>query len=411
MESLHPREIELGLARVNDVRDRMDLTTLPFPVVTVAGTNGKGSTVALLEHCLLAAGYKVGAYTSPHLMTYNERVRMAGEAVGDAELCEAFERVERARDAVALTYFEFGTLAAVDLFRATRVDIAVLEVGLGGRLDAVNCWDADIAMNSSIGIDHTDWLGDTREAIGREKAGIFRAGRPAICSDPQPPASIHETATRVGAELLLVHCDFDFETQDQSWSWRSRAQRRAGLPYPAMRGAYQLYNASGVLMALELLAARFPVTQADVRAGLLTAVLPGRFQTLPGLPVRVLDVAHNPQAAEALAAALRAQRVTGKTYGVVGMFKDKPIVDVMREMAGVVDHWHVAALSGARGASVEQLCAAMDMAAIRVPIVRHASVTDAYAAACQAARPNDRVVAFGSFHTVSDILDIEKRSL
>ncbi len=410
MESLHPREIELGLTRIQAVCDRMQLAQLPFPVVTVAGTNGKGSTVALFEAMLHAAGYKVGAYTSPHLLSYNERVRVSTEAVGDAELCGAFECVERARAATSLTYFEFGTLATVEIFRRARVDIAILEVGLGGRLDAVNCWDADIAMISSIGIDHTDWLGDTREAIGREKAGILRAGRPAICSDPEPPASIHETAARVGADLLLVHRDFDFEAQEGSWSWRSHAQRRAGLPYPAMRGAYQLYNASGVLMALELLAARFPVTQANVRAGLLAAVLPGRFQTLPGRPLRVLDVAHNPQAAQALATTLCSQRVAGKTLGVVGMFKDKPIADVMREMAGVVDHWYVAALSGPRGASVEQLCAAMAAAGIRAPIARHASVTDAYTAACQAAQTDDRVVAFGSFRTVSAILRAQMKS-
>ncbi len=404
MESLHPREIDLGLTRTAAVGERMGLARLPFPVVTVAGTNGKGSTVALLEHCLHAAGYKVGAYTSPHLLDYNERVRLATVAVGDAELCGAFESVEQARGATSLSYFEFGTLAALELLRRARVDIAILEVGLGGRLDAVNVWDADIAMVSAIGIDHTDWLGDTRAAIGREKAGIFRAGRSAICSDPNPPASIAEAAARVGAQLLLVHRDFDFAANDRGWNWRSRAQQRAGLPYPAMRGAYQLYNASGVLMALELLAARFPVTQAQVRAGLLGASLPGRFQTLPGRPLRVLDVAHNPQAAQALAATLRDQPVSGKTIGVVGMLKDKPIVDVMRAMAAVVDRWHVASLGGARGATAEQLGAAMAEAGIHVPITLHADVTAAYAAACREARTDARVVAFGSFHTVGAIL-------
>jgi len=410
MESLHPREIELGLARTQAVSDRMGLTRLPFPVVTVAGTNGKGSTVAMLEAMLHVAGYKVGAYSSPHLFAYNERVRLAAAPVGDAELCRAFECVEQARAATSLTYFEFGTLAAVEIFRRAGVDIAILEVGLGGRLDAVNIWDADVAIISSIGIDHTEWLGPDRESIGREKAGIFRAGRPAVCSDPAPPASIAETATRVGAELLRVHHDFDFEAQEQSWVWRSRNRQRAGLPHPAMRGAYQLYNASGALMALEILAPRFPVTQAQVRAGLLTAVLPGRFQTLPGRPLRVVDVAHNPQAARALAATLRSQRVAGVTLGVVGMFKDKPIADVMREMAEVVDRWHVASLGGARGASAEQLCAAMVEAGIRAPIARHAQVTDAYAAACREARPDDRVVAFGSFHTVSAILRAQMKS-
>ena len=403
MESLHPREIELGLARVGAVGERMNLSRLPFPIVTVAGTNGKGSTVALLEHCLHAAGYKVGAYSSPHLLDYNERVRLATAAVGDAELCDAFEAVERARGATTLSYFEFGTLAALELRRA-RVDIAILEVGLGGRLDAVNLWDADIAMVSSHRHRSHDWLGDTRAAIGREKAGIFRAGRPAMCSDPNPPASIAEAAARVGAQLLLVHRDFDFTANDQGWNWRSRTLQRAGLPYPAMRGAYQLYNASGVLMALELLAARFPVTQAQVRAGLLGASLPGRFQTLPGRPLRVLDVAHNPQAAQALAATLRDQPVSGKTIGVVGMLKDKPIVDVMRAMAEVVDRWHVASLGGARGATAEQLGAAMAEAGIRAPITLHADVTAAYAAACREAGTDERVVAFGSFLTVGAIL-------
>ncbi|MBI5611648.1 MAG: bifunctional tetrahydrofolate synthase/dihydrofolate synthase [Gammaproteobacteria bacterium] len=404
METIHPREIELGLARTGAVGERMGLAHLPFPIVTVAGTNGKGSTVALLEHCLHAAGYRVGAYTSPHLLAYNERVRLTTEPVGDAALCEAFEAVEQARGATSLSYFEFGTLAALELLRRARVDIAILEVGLGGRLDAVNLWDADIAMISAIGIDHTDWLGDTRESIGREKAGIFRAGRPAICSDPNPPDSIAAAAARVGAQLLLVHRDFDFAANDQGWNWRSRAQQRAGLPYPAMRGTYQLYNASGVLMALELLAARFPVTQTQVRAGLLGASLPGRFQTLPGRPLRVLDVAHNPQAAQALAATLRDQPVSGKTIVVVGMLKDKPIVDVMRAMAVVVDRWHVASLGGARGATAEQLSAAMAEAGIRAPITLHADVSAAYAAACREARTDDRVVAFGSFHTVGAIL-------
>jgi len=411
MESLHPREIELGLARTGAVCERMDLARPPFPVVTVAGTNGKGSTVALLEHCLHAAGYKVGAYTSPHLLKYNERVRLTTEAVGDADLCGAFEAVELARGSTSLSYFEFGTLAAVELLRRARVDIAILEVGLGGRLDAVNVWDADIAMVSSIGIDHTDWLGDTREAIGREKAGIFRAGRPAICSDPNPPVSIVEAAARVGAELSLVHRDFDFTTHDQGWSWRSRRQQRAGLPYPAMRGACQLYNASGVLMALELLAARFPVTQMQMRTGLLGATLPGRFQTLPGRPLRVLDVAHNLQAAQALAATLRDQPVSGKTIGVVGMLKDKPIVDVMRAMADVVDRWHVASLGGARGAAAEHVRAAMAEAGIRTPIVLHADVSAAYAAACREARTDERVVAFGSFYTVGAILRAQTDSV
>jgi len=408
METLHPCEIDLGLDRAREVGVRLGLERLPFPVVTVAGTNGKGSTVAMLEAILHAAGYRVGAYTSPHLIHYNERVRTAMVAASDAELCVAFEHVERARGETSLTYFEFGTLAAVDLFRSKSVDIAILEVGLGGRLDAVNLWDADVAMISAIGIDHTQWLGPDRESIGREKAGIFRADRPAICSDPVPPATIARAAASVGARLLIFGRDFSFGRAPTGWTWRCMAtpevRVRAALPYPAMRGDYQLYNASGVLMALECLTPRFPVTQAQVRAGLLEAVLPGRFQTLPGAPLRVLDVAHNAQASQALAETLRSQRVTGKTIAVVGMLKDKPMTDVLAALAGIVDVWHLATLATPRGASAEQLQEALRAAGIDAPAALYADVNGAYAAALAQATPSDRVVIFGSFYTVGAIL-------
>jgi len=329
METLHPSEIELGLDRVVAVRDRLGLMPPPFAVITVGGTNGKGSTVALLEQVLHHAGYRVGTYTSPHLVYYNERVRIGTSEVSDDQLVGAFERVEAARRKVPLTYFEFGTLAAVDLFRHLSVDIAILEVGLGGRLDAVNAWDADVAVVSSIGIDHVEYLGPDRESIGREKAGIFRSGRPAICGDPQPPESLLAQASEIGARLYRVHKDFDFETAPEGWTWRSVDTSYGGLPYPAMRGHYQLYNASAAFMALDLIADRFPVTVADRRAGLTQAILPGRFQTLPGRPVRVFDVAHNVQAAEALARTLSAQVIPGRTIAVCGMLRDKPIVDVV----------------------------------------------------------------------------------
>lgn len=410
METLHPREIDLGLERAREVAARLGLERLPFSVITVAGTNGKGSTVAMLEAILHAAGYRVGAYTSPHLTDYNERVRVAAVAASDADLCNAFERVEAARGETSLTYFEFGTLAAVELFRSQHVDIAVLEVGLGGRLDAVNLWDADAAVISSIGIDHTQWLGPDRESIGREKAGIYRAGRPAICADPAPPASVAICASEVGAQLLLIGRDFSFERGSSDWAWRGGAapagRVRAALPYPAMRGDYQLYNASGALMALECLAARFPVTQADVRAGLLAAVLPGRFQTLPGAPLRVLDVAHNAQAAQALAANLSSQRIAGKTLAVAGMLRDKPMADVLAALAGVVDVWHLASLATARGASAAQLEEALRLAGVSGPATLHANPGEAYAAAMANALPADRVVIFGSFYTVGAIMRV-----
>ncbi len=406
METLHPREIDLGLDRVRAVGANLGLERLPFPVVTVAGTNGKGSTVAMLEAILHAAGYRVGAYTSPHLINYNERVRMAMVSASDADLSSAFERVEQARDQTSLTYFEFGTLAAVDLFRLQRVDIAILEVGLGGRLDAVNLWDAEVAIISSIGIDHTQWLGPDRDSIGREKAGIFRAGRPAVCSDPAPPATISQAAAAIGARLLLLGRDFSFERDATGWTWRCASVHgvRTALPYPAMRGDYQLYNASGVLMALELLAPRFPVTQGQVRSGLLDAILPGRFQTLPGVPRRILDVAHNAQAAQALAATLNSQKVAGSTLAVVGMLKDKPMAEVLAALAGVIDRWYLASLVTERGASAQQLQAALRESGGQAPAELYADVNEAYAAAMFRATPADRIVVFGSFHTVGAIL-------
>ena len=404
LETLHPRTIELGLSRVQAVRDRLGLVTPPFAIVTVTGTNGKGSTVAMLEQALHAAGYRVGAYSSPHLVSYNERVRLATREVSDAELCAAFERVETARAATSLTYFEFGTLAAVELFRQHGVDIAILEVGLGGRLDAVNAWDADVAIVTSVGIDHTDWLGPDRESIGAEKAGIYRADRCAICGDPDPPHSLLRHAEQVGARLRRLDRDFSVERGDGGWTWRAGDRVIAGLPHPAMRGDYQLYNAACVLMALDCLAGRFPVKNADIRAGLLNAVLPGRFQTLPGRPIRVLDVAHNPQAAEALARTLRAQPVAGRTIAVCAMLRDKPIAEVLAIVAPLVARWHVAGLSGERGTSAEDMRQALAQAGVRDTVELHADVEQAYAAALAEAGDGDRIVVFGSFHTVGAIL-------
>lgn len=404
METLHPREIELGLARVSTVRDRLGLHALPFPVVTVTGTNGKGSTVAMLEQILHSAGYRVGAYSSPHLIRYNERVRVGTAMVTDADLCAAFERIESTRGETPLTYFEFGTLAAVDLFRERQVDIAVLEVGLGGRLDAVNAWDADVSIVASVGIDHTDWLGPDRESIGREKAGIYRPGRCAVCMDPDPPQSLLQVAAQLDARLLRIHRDFDFEKQPSGWNWRAGAKTLSGLPYPAMRGDHQLYNAAGVLMALDCLADRFPVSLGAIRSGLLNAVLPGRFQTLPGRPLRVFDVAHNAQAARVLAANLRAQPVTGHTYAVCAMLRDKPVAEVVEILAPQVAQWFVAGLAGSRGATADDMRAALHTAGVTTGVHVYDSVAQAYAAALAVATEHDRILVFGSFHTVGDIL-------
>lgn len=404
IESLYPRHIELGLERVDAVLTRMGLRVPPFGVIAVAGTNGKGSTVAMCDAILRAAGYRVGAYTSPHLVRYNERIRVAGEIVTDAQLCTAFASVEALRGDTPLTYFEFGTLAALETFRASAVDVAVLEVGMGGRLDAVNGVDSDVAIVTAIGIDHVAWLGHDRETIGREKAGIFRSGRPAICSDPAPPKSIAVVAETIGAPLWQYGTDFHAERDTSGWTFRSHDRVRPGLPYPALRGDYQLYNAAGVLAALEAVAHRFPVTQADIRSGLIAVSVPGRFQVLPGLPVTVLDVAHNAQAAQSLAATLRQQRVSGQTIAVFGMLADKAIDTVVAAMSDVVDRWHVAPLASPRGASTEVVVHALMQAGVQVPTIPHGDVVAAYEAARMTAGEDDRVVVFGSFYIVGDIL-------
>lgn len=398
--------MELGLDRVSIVADRLYLSTPTFCTISVAGTNGKGSTVAMLEAILHAAGYKVGAYTSPHMHRYNERVRIANNPVNDAQLCAAFEHIEHTRVDTRLTYFEFGTLAALQLFRQEQIDVAILEVGLGGRLDAVNVLDAEAAVVTSVGTDHQHWLGGSREQIGREKAGIFRRGCPAICADPTPPASVREVAQEVGARFLQIGRDFEFERGVTSWRWRAGAQVRTGLPYPALRGEHQLFNAAAALMALDTLSARVPVNQADVRSGLLAAIIPGRFQTLAGLPVRVLDVAHNIEAAVQLCATLKAQPVMGKTAAVLGMLEDKPIDRVVAAMAPIVDDWYLATLSVERGASAAKLGEALQHAGVKAPASLHADPVSAYRAACAGVRQHDRVVVFGSFYTVSDILSI-----
>ncbi|MHB1140750.1 MAG: bifunctional tetrahydrofolate synthase/dihydrofolate synthase [Sulfuricaulis sp.] len=404
IETLHPRAIELGLERVHAVLDNMGLRRPPYAAIAITGTNGKGSTTAMCEAILRRAGYKVGAYTSPHLVAYNERVRLDGRNASDAELCGAFERIEAARGTVPLTYFEFGTLVAFDLFRSANIDIAVLEVGMGGRLDAVNAIEPDVSIVTAVDIDHVSWLGSTREAIGREKAGIFRSDRPAICGDPNPPAIIAAEAARIGARLLQVGRDFQIERSPTDWTWRMGERLRAGLPHPSLRGDYQLYNAACALTALDALAGRFPVTQADVREGLLSGVIPGRFQVLPGRPVCVLDVAHNAQAARSLAATLKQQRIEGRTLAVFGMLRDKDIVSVVGPLVEVVDRWYPASLHLPRGATAAQLVEALTAARAHAPAQTFDDVHQAWAAARRDAGEADRIVVFGSFHTVGDIL-------
>jgi len=412
LATLHPASIAMGLDRVRAVLANLD-ATVTCPVVTVAGTNGKGSTCAMLDSVLRCSGYAVGLYTSPHLLRYHERVRIRGREATDAELLSAFNAVEDARLATTgsegtpmpLTYFEFGTLAALWLFARAGLDALVLEVGLGGRLDAVNVVDASVAVLTSVAIDHTEYLGPTREEIGREKAGIFRSGRAAICADPDPPATVVARAAEVGAKLLRIGRDYGFVNEETQWKCWGPGGERYGLPFPALRGAYQLANAATVLAAADVLRDALPVRGGALREGLLTVYLPGRFQVLPGRPTVVLDVAHNPHAAGVLADELGAMGYHPQTIAVFGMFADKDIVGVATAMQRRVDRWHIAPLPGPRGASADAMRDALIAAGVVANVVRvFPDIVSAYAAAKEAAGETDRIAVFGSFLTVAAVL-------
>jgi len=397
IERQHPEPIALGLERVARVLQGTGVK-ITCPIITVGGTNGKGSTCAMLESILRVSGYRTGLYTSPHLLRYNERVRIAGSEAEDAALCDAFAAVESARGTVPLTYFEFATLAALILFSQESLDVAVLEVGLGGRLDAVNVLDADCAVLTSVGIDHVEYLGDTREAIGREKAGIFRRGRPAVVADPDPPQSV----LSADAQLVLIGRDFGYVHQGTQWSWWGPSGKRSGLAHPALRGAMQLRNASAALAALDSLRERLPLAMQDVRRGLAEVSLPGRFQVFPGRPQVVLDVAHNPEAAAVLAANLGDSGYAPETIAVFGMLRDKDIGGVVRAMAPRITRWHLATLPGARGAAASELSEVLRKEKIKEPVAQFPTVAAALSAARKAAHENDKIVVFGSFLTVAD---------
>ncbi len=406
IERLHAQTIELGLERVLLVKRALGIKQ-EVPVITVGGTNGKGSTCAMLERILLCAGYRVGLYTSPHLLDYNERVRIDGRPACDEVVCESFAQVEVARGDTQLTYFEFGTLAAWQAFSTAGVEVVILEVGLGGRLDAVNAFDADCAIVASVGLDHMEYLGETREAIGFEKAGIFRSDRPAIVGDAQPPRSLLEHARRIGADLQVLGEEFGYLAEQGQWTYWGRRGRRGGLAYPALRGAIQLANASAAIAALETLADRLPVSMQDIRRGLIEVELPGRFQVLPGRPTVVLDVAHNPQAAGVLAdnlgAYLANEAFHPETWAVFGMLADKDIAGVVERVKGRIDRWLAATLTGPRGTTAEGLARILADYGIRVEACFD-SPADAYRAARELAGENDRIIAFGSFLTVAGVL-------
>jgi dihydrofolate synthase/folylpolyglutamate synthase len=409
----------MGLTRIGLVREALELH-FDCPVITVGGTNGKGSTCAILETILLRAGYRVGCHTSPHLLAFNERARLNGVDATDTELLEQFEAVEKARcsfpEPVSLTYFEFTTLAIMRLFATRAFDAVILEVGLGGRLDAVNIIDTDCAVVTSIDIDHTDFLGDTREKIGFEKAGIMRPDTPAVCGDPSPPQSLIDHAQAIGADLWLVGRDFRYEAQAgnerQQWSYIGRSQRRSALAYPALRGANQLVNTAAALAALEALRERIPVSAQDIRLGLANVDLPGRFQVVPGKPQVILDVAHNPHAAAVLAQNLGNMGFFPYTYAVFGAMRDKDIGAIVQHLKGEIDHWNVTDLDTPRAASAQMLEEALREAGVNdskdASVTRFATPADAFQDAVKKASENDRILVFGSFYTVAGVMAYRK---
>ncbi|HEY4294284.1 bifunctional tetrahydrofolate synthase/dihydrofolate synthase [Luteibacter sp.] len=441
-ERTHPRDIELGLERVRAVWEAMGAPRPAPLVITVGGTNGKGSTVALLEGMLRAAGYRTACYTSPHLLRYNERIRIDGEDAADEALVASFERIEAARGSIPQTYFEFGTLAALDLMARARLDVAILEVGLGGRLDAVNIVDADVAVITTVDLDHQDWLGNDRDSIGREKAGIARAGRPAIVGELAPPQGLldalrgigavivraGEAYVSVGARLARDSLSPSFEISrassggrprnmsragraptpapENTWSWEHRDGTSLELPLPALDAPVQLANAATAIAAIHALGTRVDVSPAAIRAALSTVHVPGRLQRIADHPRTLVDVGHNPQAARALAAWLDAQPASGRVFAVYGALADKDVAGVVSAMGRRIDRWFIAGLEAdtPRGLGAGVLVSTLVAVLPGASASAHASVAEAWAAARQAASDDDTLLLFGSFFVAAAAL-------
>jgi len=404
IEACHPAEIELGLDRLQQVAQRLPIDLASVCKIVIAGTNGKGSTLTMLDAILGRAGYTTGSYTSPHFLHYNERICISGQPVNDATLCEAFALIEQVREATPLTYFEYGTLAALLIFSQRQVDVALLEVGLGGRLDAVNIVDADIALVTTIALDHTDWLGPDRESIGREKAGIFRAGKPALCGDPHPPASLLDYARTLGTPLQLQGVDFSYELKTDQWSWQSDGRHLDALPVPAL----PLPNAALALAALQHFP--YPIAEQSIREGLAQARLKGRLQPVQlGQVSATVDVAHNPEAAGYLARWLSQRPCDGQVHLVLGMLADKDIEAVVQILAPVIDVWHPVSLDVPRGAGRERLEAALLGAGIARDRIRGADSVDSAVRQLQSMPAADRLLLAGSFFTVAQALELAEQ--
>lgn len=407
-ETLHSQKIELGLERVADVANNMGLAKPSYKTIVVAGTNGKGSIVATLESIFHHAGYKVGAYTSPHLLHYNERIRVGLQNVDDDSLCNAFNKIDQAREETSLSYFEFGTLAAMQVFDDSELDVAIYEVGLGGRLDAVNILDNDVAIISSIGIDHVQWLGSTRELIGFEKAGVFRANQTAICGDKDPPNSLLEYAEKLGTDLLLINKDYSYKKHnDKTWSFSDEKLNWDDLPMPSLYGETQIGNAATALMALIQLDEQLPVTRESVDRGLSNICLPGRFQVIPGACEIIVDVAHNLDSAKVLVDNLREMKSASKTIAVFAVLADKDVCGIIECVEGVFDEWHISQLDSERALEKESLKKQLDKCCHDCVIYSHSSISEAYNAAKNKANEDTRIVVFGSFLTVAEVLSLE----
>jgi dihydrofolate synthase/folylpolyglutamate synthase len=404
-ETLHPSEIELGLERVAQVWNRLNPERLSSIVITIAGTNGKGSSAAILESILLAAGHTVGCYTSPHLLNYNERIRVSGQQASDQAICDAFTRVDSAREDTTLTYFEFGTLAALDIFAQEHLDIIILEVGLGGRLDAVNIIDPDVSLITTIDIDHTNWLGDTRDEIALEKAGILRPGRPAVFGGKNPPQALLDKARELGVVLSIAGEDFSYSRAEQNWSWEGRETSYKQLPEPQLKGRFILQNCSAVLMALELLGGRLELSEDSVARGVETVAILGRFQVIPGDITLIFDVAHNPEAAAELAANLAAIQGEGRNLGIFSALADKDIGRMIEPLVGLIDLWYIGELDSNRAATLDQIHSSITASGVAPSnVISHKLLSQAQTKAMADAETHDKLVIFGSFLTVAEIM-------
>jgi len=405
IESIHPSTIDLTLERIKVVVERLNLD-ISFSIITVGGTNGKGSTCAILESIYKEAGYKVGCYTSPHFLHFNERIKIQANPVSDDLICEAFTKIESIRKEISLTYFEYGTIAAMIIFADADLDIAILEVGLGGRLDAVNVFDSDCAIVTSIDLDHMDYLGHTREAIGFEKAGIYRANKIAICGDFDPPQSLIKYCESIHAELKMIGKDFAYEAHHDSFDFSIESSFVMNIILPKLQGDFQLANASSALMAVKIMEDQLPLTETSIQQGIASALLPGRFQEVKINPSLILDVAHNPHAAKSLRDNLRAHSVSGKTIAVFSILRDKDILGVVAAVSLDIDAWYIAEIENERAANIDIICKAIQKVNPSAHIVTFKNIQEAYQFASNEVERNDRIIAFGSFYTVADIMKL-----